>query len=558
MRVLKGIGVFKGIAFGKFRMLQKSDFNIQKKAIENLEKEIARYRDANEIVLKELDKLYQKAMETVGDDEAMIFQIHQMMLKDIDFVSCIEETIKNEMVNAEYSVHKACEKFSQLFSSMEDSYMKERASDVKDISYKLISTLGNVSEDNKYKKVNSNLFCIVGADDLTPGETLQMDKTNVRGFATIQGSSNSHTAILARTMNIPAVVGLGSQLKPEYDGCEMIVDGFSGTVYINPDITTVKRLKKKKELCDHQNELLQSLKGKANITKDGKTVKIYANVGSPADLDGVIKNDAGGIGLFRSEFLYLRRNNYPSEEEQFKVYKSAAIKMKDKPIIIRTMDIGADKKADYFDLPCEANPAMGYRAIRICLDRPLIFKTQLRAIYRASAFGKISLMFPMIISREEVARAKEIAREVREELDRENIAYDKGVKIGVMIETPAAVMISDELAKEVDFFSIGTNDLTQYTLAIDRQNNKISGMYNPYHRAVIRMIKIVIDNAHKNGIWVGICGELAADESLTGIFLAMGVDELSMSAPFVLGIRKKMLEIDVDEIKDQILSEIEF
>ncbi len=554
MRVLKGIGVYKGIAFGKFRMFKRNHINIQKKKIEDVEKEIDRYKTARETAVNELNKLYEKALESVGEEEANIFQVHQMMLQDVDLVSFIENNIKEKMVSAEYSVYEACEKFTEMFSSMEDSYMKERALDVKDISNRLISILTNTKNGN----IGSNLFCIIGADDLTPSETMQMDKSNVRGFVTIHGSINSHTAILARTMNIPAVVGLGSQIKPEYEGCEMVVDGFSGTVYINPDITTVKRLKKKKELCEHQKELLQSLKGHPNVTKDGKTIDIYANVGNLADLDGVIKNDAGGIGLFRSEFLYLRRNNYPSEEEQFKIYKEAVLKMNGKRIIIRTMDIGADKKADYFDLPSEANPAMGYRAIRICLDRPLIFKTQLRAIYRASAFGKISLMFPMIISKEEVIRAKEIAREVREGLDRENIAYDREVKIGVMIETPAAVMISDELAKEVDFFSIGTNDLTQYSLAIDRQNNKISGMYNPYHKAILRMIKIVVDNAHKNGIWVGICGELAADETLTGVFLAMGVDELSMSAPFVLGIRKRMTEINVDEIKERILREISF
>ncbi len=403
----------------------------------------------------------------MGEEEANIFQMHQMMLEDIDFVSSIENNIKEKMVNAEYAVQEACEKFTEMFSSMDDAYMKERAADIKDISGRLISVLTN----RKHGNINSNLSCIIGADDLTPSETMQMDKSNVRGFVTIHGSSNSHTAILARTMNIPAVVGLGNQLKPEYEGCEMVVDGFSGTVYINPDITTVKRLKKKKELCQHQKELLQNLKGHANVTKDGKTIDIYANVGSPSDLDGVIKNDAGGVGLFRSEFLYLRRSDYPSEEEQFEIYKEAAMKMNGKRIIIRTMDIGADKKADYFDLPSEANPAMGYRAIRICLDRPLIFKTQLRAIYRASAFGKISLMFPMIISREEVIRAKEIAREVRESLDRENIAYDSGVQIGVMIETPAAVMISDELAKEVDFFSIGTKS----AVCIIRITRRFSG-----------------------------------------------------------------------------------
>ena len=554
MRVLKGTGVFKGIAFGKFRMLKANICDIEKKEIVDTESEIERYKIANEKAVNELKNLYQKALNDVGEESAMIFQVHQMMLEDIDFISCIHSIIKDEKVNAEYAVQKASEKFSSLFSSMDDDYMKERAADVKDVSRRLISILSK-SESNCIK---SGMPCVIGTDDLTPSETIQMDKTNIRGFVTMQGSNNSHTAILARTMNIPAVVGLGKQLKPEYEGCEIVVDGFSGTVYINPDITTVKRLKKKKELCDHQNELLQRLRGKSNITKDGKTIDIYANVGSPSDIDGVIQNDAGGIGLFRSEFLYLRRNNYPTEEEQFEAYKNAALKMNGKRVIIRTMDIGADKKADYFNLPCEANPAMGYRAIRICLDRPALFETQLRAIYRASAFGKISLMFPMIISKDEVIRAKNIVQNVLKELEEENIDYSKDVEIGVMIETPAAALISDELAKEVDFFSIGTNDLTQYSLAIDRQNNKISSMYNPYHKSILRMIKIVVDNAHKHGIWVGICGELAADEKLTEMFLAMGVDELSMSAPFVLGIRKKVLEIDVDKTREKILKDLEF
>ena len=554
MRVLKGNGVFKGIAFGKLKMFKRSVCSIEKKEVANTEDEIKRYKKAKETAIEELKNLYKKAEQEAGKDEAMIFQVHQMMLEDNDFTACVEELIKGQKINAEYAVDGACKKFCELFSTMDDDYMKEREADVKDVSRRLISTL----MESKKICIKSNLSCIIGADDLTPSETMQMDKTNVRGFVTIHGSNNSHTAILARTMNIPAVVGLGDQLKPEYEGSEMIVDGFSGTVYISPDITTVKRLKKKKSLCDHQNELLQSLKGKPNVTKDGKTVEICANVGSPADMDGVLKNDAGGIGLFRSEFLYLRRNSYPTEEEQFRAYKSAVSKMNGKKVIIRTMDIGADKKADYFNLPKEFNPAMGYRAIRICLDRPEIFKIQLRAIYRASAFGKLSIMFPMIISKEEVIKAKEIAKEVRDSLERENIDYDKNIEIGVMIETPAAVMISDELAKEVDFFSIGTNDLTQYTLAIDRQNNKISSMYNPYHKSILRMIKIVVDNAHKNGIWVGICGELAADETLTGAFLAIGVDELSMSAPFILGVRKKMLEINVEEIRDNLLKEIAF
>lgn len=553
MRVLKGIGVFKGISFGKLKMFKRTNCNVSKIKIHDIELELERYKSAKDLAVNDLRKLYIDAVEKVGEEEAMIFQIHQMMIEDIDFVKCIQDNIKNEKTNAEYAINEACNKFAEMFLCMEDEYMKARSSDVKDVSARLISILTNSAVEEASKP---NFLCVMGADDLTPSETIQMDRTNVIGFVTMQGSHNSHTSILARGMNIPAVVGLGKQLKPEYEGCEIIVDGLSGTVYINPDVTTVKRMKKKKDLYDHEDELLQNLKGKPNITKDGQKVDIYANVGSPADIESVIKNDAGGIGLFRSEFLYLRRNNYPSEEEQFKAYKNAVIKMDGKRVIIRTMDIGADKKADYFDLPSEANPAMGYRAIRICLDRPEIFKTQLRAIYRASAFGKVSLMFPMIISKSEVIRAKKIAQEVCKELDKQGINYSKDVEIGVMIETPAAALISDELASEVDFFSIGTNDLTQYSLAIDRQNNKISFMYDPYHKSILRMIKMVVDNAHKNGIWVGICGELAADESLTGTFLALGVDELSMSAPFILGVRKKLLETDVEKIRDKVIKEL--
>lgn len=552
MKVLKGTGIFKGIAFGKLKM-HKKEFNIKKIKISDIKSEKKRYEKANDLAIDQLEDLYQAAVNKVGEKDAMIFQIHQMMLKDIDYKNSIINIIENEKVNAEYAVSETSRIFCDMFASMEDAYIKERATDVLDVSRKLIDVLMDSSNNISNK---SGISYIIGADDLTPSETMNIGEINARGFVTIYGSKNSHTAILARTMNIPAVVGVGKQLKQEFDGCEMIIDGFSGTVYISPDITTVKRLKKKKILCDQQNELLKKLKGKPNISKDGKTIEICANVGGLADLEAVVQNDAGGIGLFRSEFLYLKRNDYPSEEEQFRVYKDAIVKMGGKRVIIRTLDIGADKKASYFNLPDEANPAMGYRAIRICLDRPEIFKTQLRAIYRASAFGKVSIMFPMIISREEVIKAKKIAMQVREDLDKENIAYSGEIEIGVMIETPAAVLISDDLAKEVDFFSIGTNDLTQYSLAIDRQNNKINSMYDPYHKSILRMIKIVVDNAHKNNIWVGICGELAADESLTEVFLSLGVDELSMSSPFVLGVRKKMLEIEVDKIKDKIWEDL--
>lgn len=552
MRVLKGSGVFKGIAFGKLSMYKRGSEDVRQYEVSDVEDEIKRYREASMKASDQLQGLYEKAVNEVGEEGAMIFQIHQMMLGDDDYCNSIVAIITENKVNAEYAVWETCKRFSEMFANMDDEYMKERSADVHDASKRLIDALGKPKESTQA----SDECIVIGADDLAPSETIQLDKTKVQGFITMSGSSNSHTAILARTMNIPAVIGLGKQLKQEYDGCRVIVDGFSGTVYINPDITTVKRLKKKCELCKRQNELLQRLKGQKNITKDGVSIDVYANVGSPADIEAVLQNDAGGVGLFRSEFLYLRRKNYPPEEEQFKAYKNVVEKMGGKKVVIRTMDIGADKKTDYFDLPDEANPAMGYRAIRICLDRPEIFKTQVRAIYRASAFGEVSMMFPMIISVDEVRRLKKIVDEVKAELSNEGVQYSDHVETGVMIETPAAALISDELAKEVDFFSIGTNDLTQYTLAIDRQNNKISAMYDPYHKAVLRMIKIVVDNAHKNGIWVGICGELASDEALTETFLAFGIDELSMSAPFVLSVRKKIIETDVSKIKDKILKNL--
>lgn len=554
MKVLKGIGVYKGISFGKLKIGSKED-RVEKVEISDIDSELRRYEAAAQSVLDDLSDLYDSALDKVGEEEALIFQIHRMMVEDVEYKNSVINIINEEKVTAEYAVYRTCETFCDMFSQIDDAYIKQRSSDVRDVSRRLIDILcGRTSKEASGHKIP----IILGADDLTPSETMDIDKMNAKGFVTVHGSDNSHTAILARTMNIPAVVGVGSQLSQELDGCEIIVDGFSGTVYINPDITTVKRMKKKKVLCDQHNELLKSLKGKPNITKDLKTIKLCANVGSPLDLESVLQNDADGIGLFRSEFLYLKRCDYPSEEEQFNVYRDAILRMDGKPVIIRTMDIGADKKADYFALPSEPNPAMGYRAIRICLDRPQIFKAQLRAIYRASAFGDVSIMFPMIISTDEVIKAKKIATQVQKELDSANIAYSRDVKIGVMIETPAAVMISDELAKEVDFFSIGTNDLTQYSLAIDRQNNKISSMYNPHHKSILRMIKIVVENAHKNGIWVGICGELAADETLTEVFLSLGVDELSMSSPFILGIRKKMLEIDVSKVKGRILEELLF
>ena len=430
--------------------------------------------------------------------------------------------------------------------------MKERAADVRDVSKRLLKILADSLEN----VVSFNEPSIIAADDLAPSETVQLDKNKVLGFVTMRGSSSSHTAILARTMNIPAIIGVGSQLKDEFDGCEAIIDGYAGDVYINPDHDTIQKMREKQEAKERQAALLLELKGRENITLDGKHIEIFANIGNSSDVGAVLQNDAGGIGLFRSEFLYLENDDYPSEDQQFAVYKDVAEKMSGKKVIIRTLDIGADKQVDYFEMPHEENPAMGYRAIRMCLDRLDIFKTQLRALYRASAFGKIAIMFPMIISVDEVKKIKEIIKVVKRELEEDEIQFSNDVELGIMIETPAAAIISDDLAKEVDFFSIGTNDLSQYTLAIDRQNDKLTSIFDSHHKAILRLIKFVADNAHKNGIWVGICGELGADESLTETFLSMGIDELSVSPPYVLGIRKKVIETDVSKVKEKILEAI--
>ena len=548
MIVLKGNGVFGGISFGKLSVYKKENFDISPSYVDDVDSEINRYKLAKERAKSELDSLYNSVLSKIGKEEADIFQIHKMMIDDADYCKGIEDRIKSQKVKAEYAILKISEEFIQMFSLMDDDYMKERAADVKDISMRLIKILCGKNEI-----VQEDEECIIGAEDLSPSETIELSGRNIKGFVTVSGSCNSHTAILAKTMGIPAVVGVGGRIKKEFDGCSVILDGYSGTVYINPEVTTIERLKKKQSLCEHENKYLQGLKGMENITKDGKKIEICANIGNASDINGVLQNDAEGIGLFRSEFLYLRRNSYPSEKHQYEIYKKVLQKMNDKKVIIRTLDIGADKKVSYFNLPKEENPAMGYRAIRICLDRPNIFKTQLRAIYRASVYGKVSIMFPMIISIDELKKAKKIIEEVKYELTEEGVKYSDDVEIGVMIETPAAVMISDELAKEVDFFSIGTNDLTQYTLAVDRQNNKINKMYDPHHKAILKMIKIVADNAHKNGIWVGICGELASDEELTETFLSFGIDELSMSAPFILNIRKKVRDTDVSKIKETII-----
>lgn len=549
MITINGKSVFGGIAIGKISVYKKEQHKIKRYHVEKINEEIERFENAKKETISQLQGLYDKALREVGEASAMIFEVHQMMLEDLDYVESIVNIINKQSVNAEYAVGVTSDNFSKMFSEMDDDYMKERAADVKDVSERLIAVLSGRNNGG----LDSNEPVIIAADDLAPSETVQLDKEKVLAFVTRFGSANSHTAILARTMNIPAVINTNVEIKEEHDGQLAVVDGFTGTVYIEPDAATLEEMKEKQQKAMQQRELLQKLKGKENITLDGQKINLYANIGNSSDVAAVLKNDAGGIGLFRSEFLYLETDHYPTEEEQFLVYKSVAENMAGRKVIIRTLDIGADKQVDYFNMDKEENPAMGYRAIRICLDRPEIFKTQLRALYRASAFGKIAIMFPMIISVEEVLEIKCIVQEIKEELKEQGIAFSDKVELGIMIETPAAVMISDLLAKEVDFFSIGTNDLTQYTLAIDRQNQKLDKIYNSHHKAILRMIKMVADNAHAAGIWMGICGELGADQALTETFLAMGVDELSVSPGYILEIRKKVRETNVSEIKENIL-----
>ena len=543
MLVCHGKGVCDGIAIGKIKILKKSESNIKKIHISDIEKEVTRFHNARDNAKKQLRQLCAKAESELGEESAAIFEIHSMMIEDSDYIESIENIIKAQEINAEYAVLKTGENFFEMFSSMDDDYMKSRSIDVKDISDRIIKNLLNTDNDeNKlYDKT------IILAEDLVPSETVRIDKDKVLSFVTINGSSNSHTAILARTLSIPSIVSCNINLDSKFDGKTAIVDGFTGEIYIDPDSVTVEKMKTKMKETDLQREQLNTLKGKENITVDGKKVKLYANIGNIRDIASVLTNDGNGIGLFRSEFIYLERNKFPTEEEQFCIYKKAAETMGRNKIIIRTLDIGSDKKADYFNLKKEENSAMGYRAIRICLKEPEIFRTQLRAIYRASIYGNISVMYPMITSIEEVKKIKDIAKEVRNELENEGVKIGN-VEQGIMIETPAAVLISDELAKEVDFFSIGTNDLTQYTLAIDRQNEKLDDFYNPYHKSVLKMIKMVIDNAHKNNIWAGICGELGADINITELLLAFGIDEISVSSSAILKVRKKIRETDTRKV----------
>lgn len=535
-----GKSVYKGISIGKIKILRKEVHNVVRSHVDDIVSEKKRFEDAKQKAAIQLKELYQKAVKEVGETSAAIFEVHQMMLEDLDYLDSIYNMIENQNVNAEYAVAATGDNFSSIFEMMDDEYMKERAADVKDVSERLINVLDNFNSQEFVLKEPT----IIVADDLAPSETVQLDKDKVVAFVTVHGSTNSHTAILARMMSIPALVNTRMDLKEEWNGSQAVVDGNTGEFMIEPTKEEIEQATFRFEKEQKQKALLEELKGKESITIDGTKVKIFSNIGSLSDIGNVLKNDAEGIGLFRSEFIYLEKDTYPTEEEQFQIYKKAVEMMGGKQVIIRTLDIGADKQVDYFNLDKEENPAMGYRAIRICLDRKEIFITQLRALFRASSFGNIAIMFPMIISVEEVDEIKSIVEKVKEELQIQGVKIGK-VELGIMIETPAAVMISDLLAKEVDFFSIGTNDLTQYTLAIDRQNQKLDNIYHPHHQAVLRMIELVVQNAHKNGIWVGICGELGADMELTEQFLRMGIDELSVAPPFVLKLREKVRTLDL-------------
>ena len=544
MQIYKGKSVFGGIAIGKISVYKKDEQLVKRVKIEDADAEMERYTEARNTAAAQLQKLYDKALKEVGEANAAIFEVHQMMLEDEDYNESVENIIRSQMVNAEYAVASTADNFAQMFEAMDDDYMRGRAADVRDISERVITVLAGGAGSG----LDSDEPVIIAADDLAPSETVQLDKDKVLSFVTAHGSENSHTAILARTMGIPALIGTGIDLDEAVDGKLGIVDGTNGVVYVDPDAELLEEMKKKQQEEQEKKRLLQTLKGKENITLDGQKVMLYANVGNIKDLGIALQNDAGGIGLFRSEFIYLGQDHYPTEEEQFQIYKTVAETMAGRRVIIRTLDIGADKQCDYFELDKEDNPAMGLRAIRICLTRPEIFKTQLRALFRASVYGNINIMYPMIISVDEVRQIKAIVEEVKAELIEQGIEYGNPAQ-GIMIETPASVMMSRELAEEVDFFSIGTNDLTQYTLAIDRQNSKLDKFFDSHHPAVLRMIQMTVENAHKAGIWCGICGELGADQALTKDFLAMGVDELSVSPGSILPLRKIILETDVEAYK---------
>ena len=542
MQYFQGKSVYKGIVMGPVAVLKKNDYQVKRARIEDSEAEVKRVKEAVEVSKKQLGRLYDKAVREVGEASAAIFEVHQMMLEDEDYLESMENMIRTELVNAEYAAAATGDNFAEMFAAMDDEYMKARSSDVKDLSERLVRNLSGEGDND----LSSMEPSVIVADDLSPSETVQMDKEKILAFVTVHGSTNSHTAILARMMNIPALIGVPMDLNGLKTGMTAVVDGFSGQVIFEPEEDVRKETEKRMQEEAEKQKLLEELKGKENITPDGRKINIYANIGSVGDLGYVMENDAGGIGLFRSEFLYLGRNDFPTEEEQFQAYKQAVQTMAGKKVIIRTLDIGADKQVEYFNLGKEENPALGYRAIRICLKQPEIFKAQLRALFRAAVYGNLSVMYPMITSTEEVEKIYAIVAEVEEELKAQEVQY-KIPEQGIMIETPAAVMISDRLAEMVDFFSIGTNDLTQYTLAIDRQNEQLDDFYNPHHEAVLRMIRMVVENAHKCGKWAGICGELGADLTLTEQFVRMGVDELSVAPSMILKLRKIVREMKAEE-----------
>ncbi len=542
MQCFQGKSVYKGIVMGPVAVLKKNDYQVKRARIEDPEAEVKRVEEAVEVSKKQLGRLYDKAVREVGEASAAIFEVHQMMLEDEDYLESMENMIRTELVNAEYAAAATGDNFAEMFAAMDDEYMKARSADVKDISERLVRNLSGEGDND----LSSMEPSVIVADDLSPSETVQMDKEKILAFVTVHGSTNSHTAILARMMNIPALIGVPMDLNGLKTGMTAVVDGFSGQVIFEPEEDVQKETEKRMQEEAEKQKLLEELKGKENITPDGRKINIYANIGSVGDLGYVMENDAGGIGLFRSEFLYLGRNDFPTEEEQFQAYKQAVQTMAGKKVIIRTLDIGADKQVEYFNLGKEENPALGYRAIRICLKQPEIFKAQLRALFRAAVYGNLSVMYPMITSTEEVEKIYAIVAEVEEELKKQEVQY-KIPEQGIMIETPAAVMISDRLAEMVDFFSIGTNDLTQYTLAIDRQNEQLDDFYNPHHEAVLRMIRMVVENAHKCGKWAGICGELGADLTLTEQFVRMGVDELSVAPSMILKLRKIVREMKAEE-----------
>lgn len=544
MKKFNGKGVYGAVAIGKISVFKKPDAAIKRVRVEDTEKEKERVAQAKAAAAEQLRKIYEKALKEVGETNAQIFEIHMMMLEDDDYNESIENIIDSQSVNAEYAVALTADNFAEMFASMDDPYMQARSADVKDISNRMIANLTGAAADG----AETNDKMIVCADDLAPSETISLDKDKVLAFVTAHGSSNSHTAILARNMNIPAVIGVGDEFLAQInDGDTAIVDGFTGEIYLDPDEQTLTKMEEKRAADEEKKRLLQDLKGKENVTLDGKKINIYANIGSVDNIGAVLLNDAGGIGLFRSEFLYLENTDYPTEEQQFHAYKRVLESMAGKKVIIRTLDIGADKQVDYFGLKKEENPALGFRAIRICLTRPEIFKTQLRALYRASVYGDLGIMFPMITSVSEVQRVLAVCDEVKAELKEQGIEYSEKVELGIMIETPAAAVISDKLAPMVDFFSVGTNDLTQYTLACDRQNPDIEQFCDTHHEAILRLIEMSAENAHKNGAWIGICGELAADTTLTETFLRMGIDELSVSPTFVLKVRDAVRKCDLSK-----------